>query len=1061
VPPPINKLHADILHQRARLIQHEALFAKLGHRFSKGLYAEWKATLTDPKMIGGSARDYPKALAARRVAILREAKEISTKKINEFEKVLHDRGLDVYKSEYYRHASMLDKHLTKAEKAGLKQQGLPTRASARLAVTFHRVDEGAVRAAFADPLHGLVRSGMVKNLNAQIEKGMRLSLARTIAEGKGVSDLLSRWGGVANVTNRHAVAIARTALMGSSQMATAVLYAQNDDLIREVQWEATFDSRTCPICGAQHGKRWPVNKQPPMPAHLQCRCTLVPVFKSEALNDFDTVPVKDQWGTVSWAKGDNDFEAFLSKQSEAVQRDFFGSRFKHKAWKSGLVDIEALVKPDLSLMTDAELHNVLASISGTPTKDAVANALAKAYPKPTQSAMKASAARRSIVPKAIPPGAANPPAADVAADKAKVAAVDQATVAKVRQQVQKPPVPKAESVTVPKANVPESVVDKAAKLALDDAKPVAKPKPKPAKPKIDPGNLTPVQQQRLSELRSQMEDLVKAREALPVGDPQRIKIQYKIGNLQTTIKKYDPKFSVKPITKKVKAQKALAKGGGPPPAPRPSTAFRQDGDFPKSQADLDAMRKVDGPKGSNPGQWYEDDSGQRWFVKEAKSRDHADNEVAAGVIYEMFGVRTPQTRVLTIDGKAHVVSRFVPDIQTKPESWWRSASKQATAARREAQEDFVLDAWLANWDAVGLNYDNMLVDASGHVWRIDTGGAMKYRARGDKKSSWDLINSVVDDLNNMRSASINPSGHIVFDEITDAEVLKQIDRLLARFDEAAVENRLVAAGVPPHETVRLVHTLNERANALRRYREKIQEAQSKWARLQRLNVEIVSDAAVTLEHRTTEIRQLPSAVRDIRNFHNSERFALQRFTGSDYREMRRLQYEVDFLGRLKESELHSSQKELLDRVRLLDKALVKIEPYTDVSESKPLWRGIAPKTKEDLEKTFKQFIEDGIWELDSVSSASTSAAVAHDFDGHEYGIMIRIVKAKTARPVAPGSLHNHEQELLFRMGTKFRVRKIYQQARVTDDWYSGQERFGEVRDVGAGRRLLVVEVEEI
>lgn len=47
--------------------------------------------------------------------------------------------------------------------------------------------------------------------------------------------------------------------------------------IREVQFWADPDERTCPECGKLHRKKFPVGAHVPLPAHPNCRCCIVPV----------------------------------------------------------------------------------------------------------------------------------------------------------------------------------------------------------------------------------------------------------------------------------------------------------------------------------------------------------------------------------------------------------------------------------------------------------------------------------------------------------------------------------------------------------------------------------------------------------------------------------------------------------------------------------------------------------------------------------------------------------------------------------------------------------------
>jgi SPP1 gp7 family putative phage head morphogenesis protein len=52
----------------------------------------------------------------------------------------------------------------------------------------------------------------------------------------------------------------------------------NDYGIKEVEMWADPDERTCEVCGKLHKKRYPVNATMPVPAHPNCRCTIIPVI---------------------------------------------------------------------------------------------------------------------------------------------------------------------------------------------------------------------------------------------------------------------------------------------------------------------------------------------------------------------------------------------------------------------------------------------------------------------------------------------------------------------------------------------------------------------------------------------------------------------------------------------------------------------------------------------------------------------------------------------------------------------------------------------------------------
>src|SRR5690606_19744420 len=114
----------------------------------------------------------------------------------------------------------------------------------------------------------------------------------------------------------------------------------------------------------------------------------------------------------------------------------------------------------------------------------------------------------------------------------------------------------------------------------------------------------------------------------------------------------------------------------------------------------DRLTQIGPQRGSNPGGLYQDtDTGAKWYVKTPASEDIARNEVLAAKLYELAGIEVPELHLVTMNGQASIASKIVDGV-TKGK-----ASALAKAAG--AQEGFVADAWLANWDVVGLGYDNL------------------------------------------------------------------------------------------------------------------------------------------------------------------------------------------------------------------------------------------------------------------------------------------------------------------------------------------------------------------
>lgn len=60
------------------------------------------------------------------------------------------------------------------------------------------------------------------------------------------------------------------------------------------------------------------------------------------------------------------------------------------------------------------------------------------------------------------------------------------------------------------------------------------------------------------------------------------------------------------------------------------------------------------------------------------------------------------------------------------------------SAHPDVHQGFIADAWLGNWDVAGQGYDNIIKTGTAHdvgdAYRIDTGGALLFRAQGNPKT---------------------------------------------------------------------------------------------------------------------------------------------------------------------------------------------------------------------------------------------------------------------------------------------------------------------------------------
>lgn len=201
-------------------------------------------------------------------------------------------------------------------------------------------------------------------------------------------------------------------------------------------------------------------------------------------------------------------------------------------------------------------------------------------------------------------------------------------------------------------------------------------------------------------------------------------------------------------------------------------------------------------KGSVPGALYQDtETGQKWLVKFPPSEDAVRNEVLAARLYNLTGVEAPELHAISVDGRPALASRIIDGI---------TEVDAATLARTQSVLDgYVVDAWLANWDSVGLTFDNTVL-VGGRAVRIDVGGSLRYRAQGGVKGS--AFGRYVGEIDSLRDGT-NAQARAVFGKITQDELERGAEKVLS-VSEADIRSLVARFGpVDDAERALLADTL--------------------------------------------------------------------------------------------------------------------------------------------------------------------------------------------------------------------------------------------------------------
>lgn len=470
----------------------------------------------------------------------------------------------------------------------------------------------------------------------------------------------------------------------------------------------------------------------------------------------------------------------------------------------------------------------------------------------------------------------------------------------------------------------------------------------------------------------------------------------------------------------------------PPPPPPLSPALGHPA--PHLDGETILGTKTGNAEGSNAGGFYKGTDGVERYVKFYKDPAQAEGEHLANSIYRDMGHLAPVSNVFEHDGAKAYASDIISDAHTLKEM-----GLSATHAK-EVMKGFVADVLVGNWDVVGQDLDNVMINSKNQAIRIDNGGSFLMRAKAGRKpegvlnqiSEWDKF---FGPGNPSYQKVAQKAGYMHAGDMKDLilpEIKKVTDLRDAHGGWIGYVNK-IAPGLMGDDKAKIVEMLDARTKLLEDKAAEMMRPEP----LDRLQPVIGHLPASRLPERFLPIpngmsepawkaqvaARVPKA--------HADTFGVVNFTGSDYRPIRIVEQvktpeeayrHVDFKGRTDFEGTYEEHKRSADSLeRFFEKATPT--PCT-------VYRGMHGLPDDVMSK----LLANPHFEMSASTSTSRTPDVAmqSNFGNiHEYSQsstdnrVLMILKQRTAVAVETISSVKHENELLIRKGTKFRVTGAY------------------------------------
>ena len=189
----------------------------------------------------------------------------------------------------------------------------------------------AAQAALLTPADGKFFSDWFEQLGESSTNRLFAQIRIGYVQNETIGQISTRVRNAVSIDQRNAEAVTRTLVNHAASQGRKQTFADNERLIKGIQWVSTLDTRTSAICQRRDGKIYPLDEAKYPPAHVNCRSSVVPVLKAY----FEGLPPGTRASLDGSVPEDLTYGDWLRQQSAARQDEVLGPT-KAKLFRAGL-----------------------------------------------------------------------------------------------------------------------------------------------------------------------------------------------------------------------------------------------------------------------------------------------------------------------------------------------------------------------------------------------------------------------------------------------------------------------------------------------------------------------------------------------------------------------------------------------------------------------------------------------------------------------------------------------------------------------------------------------------